>query len=104
MLLIAEGASDQSLAQMSKVLRLPDDMNLLRTAYKDFQRLLLVNTTTVQLAVNQAIFSDINRPLQNDFVSVLKNDYEADHLAVNFRVPPVAVDTINNHISARTQV
>lgn len=103
MLLVAEGATDESLAQMNKVLRLPSDLNVLRSAYKNFQRLLVVNTTTVELAVNQAIFSDINRPLESNFVHVLRNDYEADHLAVNFRAPPAAVNTINNYISWRTQ-
>lgn len=103
MVLIAEGATDQSFNELSKVLRLPNDLSNLRTAYKNFQRLLLVNTSTVELAVNQALFSDINRPLQNDYVNVLAYDYEADHLPANFQVPASAVKTVNDHISFRTQ-
>lgn len=103
MVLIAEGATDQSFDQLEKVLRLPNDLSNLRTAYKNFQRLLLVNTSTVELAVNQALFSDINRPLVNDYVNVLVSDYEADHLPVNFRIPSTAVKTVNDHISYRTQ-
>lgn len=103
MVLVAEGANDESLEQLKKVLRLPNDLNDLRTAYKHFQRLLLVNTSTVQLAVNQAIFSDINRPLENEYANILSYDYEADHIPVNFQVPAIAVKRINDHISYRTQ-
>lgn len=103
MLLIAEGATDQSFNQLAKVLRLPNDAANLRAAYKNFQHLLLVNTSTIELAVNQALFSDINRPLAIDFVNVLSYEYEADHLPVNFRNPPYAVKMVNDHISFRTQ-
>lgn len=101
--MIAEGASDQSLQQLQKVLRLPNNFVDLRQAYKQFQRLLLVNTSTVQLAVNQALFSDLNRPLENDYANILSYDYEADHIPINFQVPAYAVQRINDHISYRTQ-
>lgn len=103
MLLVAEGAADQSFVQLEKVLRLPKDLNYLRNAYKDFQRLLLVNTTTVELAVNQALFSDVNRPVENNYARILEQGYEADHLPVNYRAPAQAVKSINDHISFRTQ-
>lgn len=103
MVLVAEGANDQSLGQLQKVLRLPNDLSDLRIAYKHFQRLLLVNTSTVQLAVNQALFSDINRPLENEYANTLSYDYEADHIPVNFQVPAFAAKRINDHISYRTQ-
>lgn len=103
MLLVAEGSADQSYTQLEKALRLPKDLNYLRTAYKNFQRLLLVNTTTVELAVNQALFSDINRPVENNYARILENEYEADHLPVNYRAPNEAVKAINDHISGRTR-
>lgn len=103
MLLVAEGAADQSYTQLEKVLRLPKDLNYLRNAYKNFQRLLLVNTTTVELAVNQALFSDINRPVDNGYARILEQEYEADHLPVNYRAPAEAVKSINDHINFRTQ-
>lgn len=103
MLLIAEGATDESLQQLQKVLHLPNNFSNLRQAYKQFQRLLLVNTTTVQLAVNQALFSDLNRPVENDYANILSYDYEADHIPINFQNPALAVQRINDHISFRTQ-
>ncbi|XP_031636188.1 uncharacterized protein LOC116349073 [Contarinia nasturtii] len=102
MLLIAEGATATSFNQLQATLRMPNDMNTLRTAYKNFQRLLLVNTSTVELAVNQALFSDINRPIENSYATILSDEYEADHLAVNFKQPANAVKFINDHIDMRT--
>lgn len=103
MLLIAEGATDESFQQLQNVLRLPNNFSNLRQAYKQFQRLLLVNTTTVQLAVNQALFSDLNRPVENDYAVTLSYEYEADHIPINFQNPALAVQQINGHISYRTQ-
>lgn len=102
MLLLAEGAAGKSFQQMEQTLHLPGDLTYLRTAYKAFQKALVVNTTTVELAVNQAIFSDLNRPIDNSYASILSNDYEADHIAVNFNDRKQAVQAINQHISSRT--
>lgn len=102
MILIAEGSAGKSFDQLNTVLRLPNDLNHLRTAYKNFQNLLLVNTSTIELAVNQAIFSDLNNPIDNAYARILEGDYEADHIPVNYRNPTNAVKAINDHISFRT--
>lgn len=103
LLLVAEGSADNSFTELEKVLRLPKDLNYLRLAYKNFQRLLLVNTTTVELAFNQALFSDTNRPVDSNYARILEQEYEADHLPVNYRTPNEAAKVINDHISFRTQ-
>lgn len=103
MILVAEGSAGKSFEQLNSVLRLPNDLTHLRTAYKNFQQLLLVNTSTVELAVNQALFSDLNNPIDNSYARILESDYEADHMPVNYRSPLNAIKTINDHISFRTQ-
>lgn len=103
MLLVSEGSVGRTYDQMKAILRLPNDVNSLRTAYKNFERLLLVNTSTIELAVNQALFSDVNRPIENSYASLLQTEYEADHLPVDFRNSRNAVKVINDHISWRTQ-
>lgn len=103
MILVAEGSAGKSFEQLNDVLRLPNDLTNLRTAYKNFQQLLLVNTSTIELAVNQAVFSDLNNPINNAYARILESDYEADHIPVNYRNPVNAVKTINDHISFRTQ-
>lgn len=103
MMLIAEGAAGQSFAQMEKTLHLPKELKYVRTAYKEFQRVLVVNTSTVELAVNQALFSDLNSPIDQGYGNILENDYEADHIRVNFLDRGKATKTINDHISVKTQ-
>lgn len=103
MLLVSEGSAGQTYDQIQQVLHTPNDFVSLRSAYKNFQRVLLVNTTTVELAVNHALFTDINRPIEHSYASILQNDYEADHLPVNYQAPNNAVKVINDHISWRTQ-
>lgn len=102
MVLIAEGASDKSFQQLEEVLHLPSDLRDLRAAYTNVQQLLSVNTTTVEVGVNQILFSDANRALENGYVKILTKDYRADHFRVNFEAPDAAADAINSHISFRT--
>lgn len=102
MLLVSEGANNESYAQLAKVLRLPNDLNTVRVVYKQFQRLLLVNTPTIELAVNQAMFSDKNRPVKIEYATTLTSEYEADHLPLDFRNQQAASAAINEHISFRT--
>lgn len=103
MVLLAEGAADQSFLQMERTLHLPSELTYLRTAYKAFQRVLVVNTSTVELAVNQAVFSDLNRPIDTNYATILRDDYEADHIPINFHEAKNAVKIINDHISERTR-
>lgn len=102
MVLVAEGATDQSYHQLRKVLRLPNDLVSLRTPYRSYQRVLLSSSSSVELAINLALFSDTNRLLKHDYLHILQSDYEADHLSVNFFAPNDATIVINEHISNRT--
>lgn len=102
LVLVAEGASDESFRQMEKALYLPKDLHNLRIAQKNMQRLLMVNTSTVELNVNQALITDINRPLDNHYVDILRYAYDADQLDVDFEIPTEAAQKINDHISQHT--
>lgn len=102
MILIAEGAVDQSLAQLKNVLHLPNDLTRLQTAYTDIQRVLTMNTSATQLTVSQALFFDANRPVENTYANTLMKGYMADHFSVNFRAANEAAKTINDYINYRT--
>lgn len=99
MVLIAEAAaSGQSLVQLHTVLRLPNDLSSLRTPYKSFQHLLYVNITSIELNINQAIISDTNRPLDQNYIDLLKNSYDVDHFAVDFHALNAAM-VINAYLN-----
>lgn len=103
MVLIAEAAAPgQSLAQLQTVLRLPNDLSLLRTPYKSFQHLLYVNITSIELNVQQAIISDTNRPLHQLYINLLRDSYAVDHLSVDFRASNAA-KIINKYLNDETR-
>lgn len=101
-MLEAEGADGNTLKQLQDVLRLPEDLTNLRLAYKHIQKALIVNTSTVELSVNQVLFSDQNRPVDIDFAFKLDNVYEADHLPVNFHNTPETFNKINDYINEQS--
>lgn len=102
LVLQAEGAAGNTYNQLQKVLRLPEDLTYLRMAYKHIQKTLAVNATTVEVAVNQALFSDQNRPVDIEYAYKLDNIYEADHLPVDFHNSLDTFNKINEYVSART--
>lgn len=101
-MLEAEGADGNTLKQLQDVLRLPPDLTYLRAAYSSVQKALVVNTSTVELAVSQVLFTDLNRPVDYDFQYRLENVYNADHLPVNFEDIVNAHNTINAYINDRS--
>lgn len=102
MLLVAEGATDESSIQLKNVLHL-NDLNRLGTSYRKLRERLLSNTTTVGLSLNQALFSDKIAAINNSFTAVLSSEYHANHEIVNFRETDNAANAINNFIRTQTQ-
>lgn len=102
LVLTAEGASGNTYTQLQQVLRLPEDISYLRMAYKHVQDSLIVNTSTVQVDINQVLFSDLNRPVDNEFSYKLEHIYEADHIPVNFMKQTDTYTKINQYVNEKT--
>lgn len=102
-MLQAEGADGNTYEQLKKVLRLPDDLTYLRSAYKHIQKALLVNTSTIEVAITQALFSDENRPVDIDYAYKLDNVYEADNIPINFHDNINAFNKINQYVTEKTR-
>lgn len=102
MLLVAEGASNRTHDQLKQALRLPNDFQQTRSIYKNIENVLSSNTSGIELAVNQAVFTDTKYPLQADYEDTLANQYEADFLNVDFQNQSDAVKTINDYICLRS--
>lgn len=98
LVLLAEGSSGETFNQLQRTLRLPQDISHLRIAYKNIQQLLRVNTSTVEIAVEQALFPDSNRPIYDDYADLLENQYEADYIPVPFANREHAYTLINDHV------
>lgn len=102
LILTAEGADGNTYTQLQQVLRLPEDLSYLRMAYKHIQKSLNVNTTNVEVAINQALFSDVNRPVDYDYAYKLENNYQAEHMPVNFHNADDAMNQINDYVNKQT--
>lgn len=102
MILVAEGAADKSLAQLKNVLHLPNYLNQFGLSYRDLRNNLYFNSTGFSLDVNQALFADQQRPIEDSYVRVLRADYQTDYVQVDFNAIENAVKTINNHIRSKT--
>lgn len=103
LVLTAEGAEGDTYNQLQQVLRLPEDLSYLRMAYKPIQKSLNVNTSNVEVAINQALFSDINRPVESEYAYKLDNNYDAEHMPVNFHNADEAYNRINQYVSDQTR-
>lgn len=101
-MLEAEGADGNTLKQLQNVLRIPQDLTYLRSAYSAVQRALVVNTSTVELSVSQVLFTDSNRPVDFDYQHHLENVYHADHLPVNFADIVASHNTINDYVNEKS--
>lgn len=101
--LLAEGATNNTFTELQQTLRLPADLNILRQEFSQYQNFLSIKTPTVELLAGQALFSDMNQPVEMSYAVRLSNDYHADHIPVNFRNANSAANDINSYISLRTQ-
>lgn len=102
MLLVAEGAADKSLAQLKNVLHLPNYLNQFGLSYRDLRNNLYFNSSAFTLDVNQALFVDQQRPIEDGYARTLHVDYKTDYVPVDFNAIENAVNKINNHIKIAT--
>lgn len=61
-----------------------------------------VQTNTVQLALNQVMFTDNRKPIGRMFRRHLTDDYKADHVKVDFSDLATAFYTINDYVANKT--
>lgn len=62
-----------------------------------------MNTTTIELAVEQVIFSDKNRPVERDYEDKLLRVYQADIVPIDFHETVAAYYEINDYVEAKTR-
>lgn len=93
---LADGASGNTYKQMEAAIHLPSDLTHVRAWIS--QRSLKVNTSTIESTVNQAIHTDVHRPILKDFANILEKYYDVDHVEVNFRNADEAAKSINDHV------
>lgn len=61
-----------------------------------------MNTSTIELAVEQVMFTDKNRPVDRDYEDKLTRVYQADVVPVDFHQTNDAYYEINDYVNAKT--
>lgn len=84
LLLVTEGASDNTLTELRQTLRLDNDVQSLRLGYQNIDQALRVKTDTIDVLSMQTIFYNSNVPLKNEYENVIERDYKANVRGVNF--------------------
>lgn len=119
LMLTAEGAAGNTYTQLQNVMGLPNDLTYIREGYRHIQKSLKyatnssmcvhflmqffrVNTSTIELAVEQAMFSDKNRPVERDYEDKLLRVYEADIVPIDFHDNIAAYYDINDYVELKT--
>lgn len=102
LILTAEGAEGNTYRELTQVLGLPSDLTYIREGYRHIQGSLRVNSSTIELALNQVLFTDKNRPVDVEFEDKLSRVYAADQVAVDFHDTNDAYYVINEYVEART--
>lgn len=103
LVLMVEGASGNTLAELQKTLRINTDLTAMRTAYERINQALRVNTTTLQVSTLQAIFSDINRPVDRDYEDVVERIYRANLVPINFHNSKESANIVNDFVNRETR-
>ncbi|CAH2230265.1 jg20014 [Pararge aegeria aegeria] len=99
---IAEGADEQTLAQLNRALRLtPRLKDETQKEYQEIVKWLQVKTTTVELQKLNSMFMDEQNTPQRDFVEAARG-YDTHLISVNFSDPNVTANSINNLVSSVT--
>lgn len=104
MLLLAEGSDGESFNQLKNTLYLPEEnvFQYMRSQYPAFRQQLMVNTSTVELDMNQAIFAASNRQVHPEYLHLIQRYYGVDYVPITSLSSTEAAKTINNYISGKT--
>ncbi|XP_061396706.1 serine protease inhibitor 77Ba-like, partial [Musca vetustissima] len=103
LLLLAEGAGGNTLKEFQDTLHLDPDHRAIRLAYKQIAQQLAVNTSTIEVASFQALFTDMYRPVNRDYENLVTRVYEAALIPVDFNDVNRTVNQINEDISMATR-
>lgn len=102
-MLLAEGSTGRTYQQLADVLRLPADLTRIRMVYRYLLSAFSENHQAVELAMNQVLFGDLNRPIDVQFQEKLEHVYDADYYPMNFIDSVATAARVNAYVKQQTQ-
>ncbi|XP_037939189.1 serine protease inhibitor 77Ba [Teleopsis dalmanni] len=103
LLLLVEGSAGNTLNELRKTLHIDTDQQALRNAFSVVQKYLTINTNTIEVASLQAVFSDINQPVDRDFESVIERYYGSVIITTDFHDVVSTFNLINKLVKEATR-
>lgn len=101
-LLMVEGANGLSLEQLQRVLDLPQNFADQRQAFQHIQTSLAQKGDAIELDTAQALIYDRNSRVNESYTNILRTQYNAETLPINFQDANNATKEINRLIRSKT--
>ncbi|XP_073836594.1 serine protease inhibitor 77Ba-like [Musca autumnalis] len=104
LVLLTEGAQHQTLKELRDTLRINNQTPpALRSAYRQIKQRLNAVTNYVEVDSYQAIFTDINKPVQRDYEDIIEREYHSVLTPVDFADVNTTLVRINSDINTATK-
>ncbi|KAL9905711.1 serine protease inhibitor 77Ba-like isoform X1 [Glossina fuscipes] len=103
LLLLTEGAVGNTLKELRDTLHIDHDQQVIRAAYRQIASYLTVNTTTIEVASFNALFTDVNKPVNRDYEIVVERVYGSALIPVDYQDVNNTFTKINDDISKATR-
>lgn len=101
--LLREGSAGRTNAQLQKALHLHVNDKAIRAAFRTLNNAIHVSGSGVEMIGANALFTDVNRPLQWEFEYLAEKIYKSAVYPVNFMNPSASVSIINRWVANITQ-
>jgi serpin B len=101
--LLREGSAGRTNAQLQKTLHLHESDKAIRAAFRKLDNAVHVSGSGVEMIGANALFTDVNRPLQWEFEYLAEKIYKSAVYPVNFMNPSASVSIINRWVANITQ-
>jgi len=97
--LLREGSAGKTNTQLQKALHLHENDKTIRAAFRKLSDAVHVSGSGVEMIGANALFTDINRPLQWEFEYLAEKIYKSAVYPVNFMNPSASVNIINRWVA-----
>jgi len=101
--LLREGSAGKTNSQLQKALHLHENNKAIRAAFRKLNDVVHVSGRDVEMIGANALFTDVNRPLQWEFEYLAEKVYKSTVYPVNFMNPSASVSIINQWVANITQ-
>nr|CAD7438947.1 unnamed protein product [Timema bartmani] len=102
LVLIMEGAGGETANQIRAAINIKQNTKMQRQGYLMLEDKLQTNTSSIELHSVNALFTDLNRPIDPNYRNIAMNNYHCNVIPVNFGKPVASAESVNKWVSRAT--